>query len=137
MILLDTCVISEAIKPQPDPRVIAWLEAVDEDALFLSAIAIGELKRGVELLREGAKKDALRTWFEELQVRFAGRILDLDAGTMLVWGDLSAKLKQAGQTLPLMDSLVAACALRNNALLATRNIGDFTVSGALVVNPWD
>lgn len=118
MILLDTCVVSEAIKPQPDPSVLAWLGAVDEEALYLSAVAVGELTRGIELLPDGEKKTALRLWFAELLERFGGRILDLDTGTMQTWGELSARLKTAGEPVPLMDSLVAACAIRNNALRA-------------------
>jgi len=136
VILLDTCVISEAIKPIPDTRVLAWLDAVSEDALYLSVIALGELYRGIELLTEGAKRDALRLWFEELQERFAGRILDLDTGTLLVWGELSARLKKSGEAVPLMDSLVASCAIRNNALLATRNTKDYERAGVHLIDPW-
>lgn len=137
MILLDTCVVSEAIKPSPEPRVLEWLDAVEEDALYLSAISVGELKRGVELLPEGSKKDALRLWSEELLARFQDRILALDSGTMLAWGELRARLKGEGATIPLMDSLVAASALRNNALLATRNVKDFERAGVHTTNPWE
>lgn len=136
MILLDTCVVSEAIKPKPDPRVLAWLGGISEEALYLSSVVVGELKRGIELLEEGNKKDALRVWVEELLGRFEGRILDIDAGTMLAWGELNARLRSGGLTMPLMDSLVAACALRNNALLATRNLRDYEASGVPLTNPW-
>jgi len=136
VILLDTCVVSEAIKPNPEPKVLAWLDAVDEDALSLSVVAVGELKRGIELLTEGEKKSDLGLWFAELMERFRGRILDLDAGTMLVWGELSARLKKSGRTMPVMNSLVAACALRHNALLVTRNTGDYEASGVSLSDPW-
>lgn len=136
MILLDTCVISEAIKPKPDPKVLAWLDAVDEDALYLSVVAVGELKRDIELLPESEKKNALRLWFEELLERFGERILDLDTGTLLTWGALSARLKNEGRTMPLRDSMVASCAIRNNALLATRNTRDYEASGVPMADPW-
>lgn len=136
MIILDTCVVSEAIKPTPDLRVMEWLDTVDEDALFLSSITLGELRRGIELLPDGEKRNSLRVWFEELRERFADRILDLDAGTMLIWGDLSARLKKEGAPAPMMDALTAACALRNNALLATRNMRDYERTGVALFDPW-
>ncbi len=137
MILLDSCVVSEAIKPEPDARVLLWLDTVDEDALCISSIALGELYRGIELLPESGKRDALRIWFEELRERFSDRVLDLDADTMLVWGGLSARLKKEGAPAPIMATLTAACALRNNMLLATRNVKDFARTGAQLTNPWE
>jgi predicted nucleic acid-binding protein len=137
MILLDTCVVSEALRPRPDQRVMAWLDTVEEDALCLSVLVLGELRRGIELLETGAKQDRLRLWFEELRERFAGRILDLDAGTLVLWGDVGAKAKKAGHPLPVIDSLMAACALHHNALLATRNTMDYDGTGLALFNPWE
>jgi len=136
VILLDTCVISEAIKSEPESRVLDWLDTIDEDALYLSVIVLGELHRGIELLDESGKKSALRVWFEQLRERFADRILDIDAGTMLIWGELSARLKKEGAPTAIMDSLTAACAIRHNALLATRNTKDFERTGVHLTNPW-
>lgn len=136
MILLDTCVLSEAIKPAPDGRVLSWLAEADEEGLFVSVIALGELYRGIGLLEAGAKKDSLSLWFESLRERFSRRTVAIDVGVMLTWGDMSARLKKAGTPVPLMASLIAATAIRNNALLATRNTADYAATGAQTWNPW-
>jgi len=137
VILLDTCVISEALRPQPDPAVIAWMETIDEEALCLNVLVIGELRKGIEMLEAGAKQDRLRLWFEALQERFSGRILDLDSGTLVLWGDMCAKAKKAGHPVPVIDSLMAASALRHNALLVTRNTQDYHTTGIALFNPWE
>jgi predicted nucleic acid-binding protein len=116
---------------------MAWLDTVDEDALCLSILAIGELRKGIEMLETGAKQDKLRLWFEALQERFSGRILDLDAGTLILWGDTCAKAKKAGHPLPVVDSLMAASAMHHNALLASRNTQDYKTTGIALFNPWE
>ncbi len=136
MILLDTCIISETIKPEPNQRVLTWLDTVEEEALYLSVISLGELYRGIELLPEGEKQTALFIWFEELRERFTGRILDIDGETMITWARLSAGLKKSGEPMPLMDSLISACALRYGALLATRNTRDYKRTGMPLFDPW-
>ena len=110
--LLDTCVISELVARQPDPAVVQWVDSVDEDKLFLSAITIGEIKRGIEKLANSTRKSALQEWLEDdLLVRFRDKILPVDTAVMLVWGQLAADLEQshlAGQAVDQTPRLIGA-----------------------------
>lgn len=135
--LLDTCVLSEFTRHQPDPKVIGWLDQVDEECLFLSAITIGEIQRGVERLVESNRKTQLQLWMNEgLLRRFSPRILPLDTPAMLMWGSMTARMEISGRPMPVMDSLIAATALANHLALVTRNSADFLDCGVQVINPW-
>lgn len=136
--LLDTCVISELVARQPNPHVVAWVDSVEETRLYLSVIAIGEIRRGIAKLPDSVRKEQLNRWLEEdLLVRFAGRIVPIDVGVMLTWGDLVARLERRGRVLPAIDSLVAAVALHGGFALVTRNVRDFEGTGIDIVNPWE
>ena len=137
MILLDTCVISEVLRPNPSPNVIAWLDSVPEEQVHLPTIVLGELEKGVELLPDGAKRTALRVWIEQLRQRFQERIVSFDEETAVRWGDLAAEAQTSGHPLPVIDALIAATALQHAALLATRNVVDFRNTGVEIVNPWE
>lgn len=135
--LLDTCLICELVAGQPDPSVVQWVDGEDEERLFLSAITIGEIKKGVEKLPDSRRKSALAEWLEEdLLIRFQDRILPIDARVMLVWGELAADLDKQGKRMPAIDSLMAAMALQGGLHLVTRNEDDFAHSGVTVVNLW-
>jgi predicted nucleic acid-binding protein len=135
--LLDTCVISELVAKEPNPSVVGWIDSIDEDKLFLSAITIGEIKRGIEKLADSTRKSVLREWLEDdLLIRFRGKILPIDTAVMLVWGQLAAELHKQGKRMPAIDSLIAATCLQRRLELATRNEGDFAHSGVTVINPW-
>jgi tRNA(fMet)-specific endonuclease VapC len=135
--LLDTCVISELVARQPDHGVVRWVDSIDEERLFLSAISIGEIKKGVEKLPDSRRKSALAEWLEDdLLIRFKDKILPIDTHVMLVWGELTADLENQGRSMPAMDSLIAAIALRGRLNLVTRNEDDFAYSGVAVINPW-
>ena len=135
--LLDTCVISELAAREPYHRVQEWVDQVAEERLLLSVITLGEIKRGIAKLPESQRRRDLDRWLEEgLLVRFQGRILVIDTGVMLTWGELVARQEKAGRPLPAMDSLVAAIALRHQVALVTRNERDFLGTGVEVVNPW-
>jgi len=135
--LLDTCVISELVANRPNPAVVRWVDNVDEDRLFLSAITIGEIKRGIEKLDDSRRKRILQEWLEaDLLIRFQNKILPLDTEVMLVWGQLVAALEKQGRRMPAIDSLIAATCLQRRLDLVTRNEGDFAYSGVIVVNPW-
>lgn len=102
--ILDTCVISELVAQRPNPNVLDWVDAVDEQQLFLSAITIGEIVRGVERLPESSRKQRLRTWLDtDLVERFGSQILALDTGVMRRWGILVAEMERSGTNRPLMD----------------------------------
>ena len=135
--LLDTCVVSELVARQPDPRVVQWVDSVDEERLFLSSITIGEIKKGIEKLVDSDRGVVLAEWLEdELLVRFRDKVLPIDAAVMLVWGELVADLEKQGKPMPAIDSLLAAAALQGKLTLVTRNEGDFAYCGVAVVNPW-
>ena len=136
MILLDTCVISEAIRPNPSDVVLDWLDGVPELNVYLPALVVGELQKGVELLPKGSKRTALRVWLEQMTERFSGRILSFDEETAKTWGSLTARMERSGRKLPAVDSMLAAVALHHSALLATRNITDYRDTGVEVINPW-
>ncbi|MCL7454411.1 MAG: type II toxin-antitoxin system VapC family toxin [Anaerolineae bacterium] len=136
--LLDTCVISELVAKQPNPRVVRWVDSIDEDKLFLSAITIGEIKRGIEKLADSSRRSALAEWLEgDLLIRFTDRILPIDIPVVLVWGQLTAELEKQGRRMPAIDSLIAATCLQGGLDLVTRNESDFAHSGVTIINPWE
>jgi len=136
--LLDTCVLSEFTRRKPEEKVIRWVDMIEEEKLFLSAITIGEIQRGIERLPASHRKTDLRVWMNNgLVDRFGQRILFLDTKTMLIWGALTARMEVAGQPMSVMDSMIAASAFQNNLILVTRNVSDLAACGVQVINPWD
>jgi toxin FitB len=135
--LLDTCLISELVKKEPNPSVVSWLDEQDEQTLFLSVLNLGELQKGISKLPDGTKKDELQAWVSlDLVERFTGRILDVDLETALCWGRLQGEAEQTGEKLPVMDSLIAATATAHGLVVVTRNIRDMDRCGVRVCNPW-
>jgi toxin FitB len=136
--LLDTCVVSELIAKQPNPKVLDWLNTQPNQDLYLSVITIGELVKGISKLPDSKRKTSLQDWFDDdLLVRFAARILPLDLDTLVLWGKLIGKLEPQGRILPLMDSLIVAIALQGAFTLVTRNEKDFTGTELTLFNPWN
>ena len=136
MILLDTCVVSEMRKTEANPRVVAWFAAQPEDALYLCAITVGEIERGIHLLDDGRRRLALTTWLDALIERFDGRILPVDTAAARRWGAVSAVCVKRGRPRPPVDAMIAAVALEHGATLATRNVHDFLDTDARLVDPW-
>jgi len=131
--LLDTCVVSEATKERPDPRVQSWVNSTAADLLFFSAITFGELKFGVERLPNGAKRDRLHVWLEELiHDTPVARIISIDRDIALIW----AGLRIRDPNTKLEDAQIAATALAHGLTLVTRNVRDFRFAGLAVFNPW-
>jgi len=137
MMLLDTCVVSELARPAPDPRILAWLDSVNDDALRLSVVTLGEIKKGADLLEDGPRKVRVEAWLDELRATFADRILPVDEAVATRWGEISAASRRAGRARPPIDSLLAATAVCHQLQLATRNVADFESTGAVIVNPWE
>lgn len=136
-VLLDTNVLSEVRRPAPDPKVLGWLDAIDEDRAFISVASIAELKRGIALMDACRRREALAAWLtEDLPARFAGRILPIDPAIAERWGDLMAQARQSGFALSVMDGFFAATALARELVLATRNTKDFAPLGVPLFNPW-
>lgn len=135
--LLDTCLISELVKKEPNAAVVTWLDEQDEQGLFLSVLTLGELQKGISKLSGSTRKDELQAWVEhDLAERFAGRILDLDQETALAWGTLQGDAERKGEKLPVMDSLIAATATAHGLIVVTRNVKDIERCRAKVFNPW-
>jgi predicted nucleic acid-binding protein len=135
--LLDTCLISELVKKEPNAAVLTWLDEQDEQTLFLSVLTTGELQKGVSRLPSGVRKDDLQGWIEhDLSERFRERILDLDLETSLAWGRLQGEAELKGEKLPVMDSLIAATAIVHGMAVVTRNVKDMERCRARVFNPW-
>jgi hypothetical protein len=136
--LLDTNVLSEAQRPTPSARALAWLDAIDEDRAFLSVASIAELRRGVALLDEGRRRSALAAWLaNDLPARFGGRILPIDQEIAERWGDLMAVSRNTGIALSAMDGFFAATALARDLTLVTRNGKDFAPFGVSLLDPWE
>lgn len=132
--LLDTDVISELTRPRPHPGVLAWVEALPVTSSHLSVLTVGEIRSGVERLRDRARRERLRRWLEhELPAWFGGRLLPVSAEIADRWGRLVAEV---GRPVPVIDSLLAATALQHDLRLVTRNRVDFRFPGLEVVDPW-
>jgi toxin FitB len=133
--LLDTNVVSELVRPKPDARVLGWFREVPEAALHLSVLTLGELRSGVDQLKQRARHERLRVWLErDLPDRFEERLLPVTAAVADRWGRLVA---EAGRPLAAVDSLLAATALTHGLRMVTRNVKDFHFGGLEVVSPWE
>jgi len=124
--LLDTNCRSEVVRLKPEPRVMAWIEAAEEGLLYLSVLTLGEIRKGLAALPQGKRRSRLETWLEvELQARFSGRILSIDAAVADRWGLLAAGAKIKGRPLSAIDGLLAATAIQHNLTIVSRNVGEF------------
>lgn len=135
--LLDTNVVSEWVKPQPNPHVVEWLKKVVEDRVFLSVASLAEIRRGVELMPPGKRRDRLAGWLTaDLPARFEGRILDIDRRIAETWGIVMARGKMAGSNVSVWDAFFAATAEVHGLTLVTRNVQDFQKLGIPLMDPW-
>lgn len=139
--LLDTCILSclRKISKYPDPLLEAWVSQHAEHQYSLSVVTIGEIQSGISKCQDNRQKRVLEDWLLGSVVpRFEGRVLSLDSGTMLCWGELVGSHKKRGISLPAMDSLLAASAIHHNLILVTRNSKDFELmDGLKFLNPWE
>ncbi|MGA8865032.1 MAG: type II toxin-antitoxin system VapC family toxin [Gallionella sp.] len=132
--LLDTNVIPELVRPKPAKAVLAWFENIPSEALHISVLTLGEIRKGVEQMPDSVRREKLRLWLEhELLDWFGSRILPVDIPVADRWGRLIA---QMGRPVPSIDSLLAATALHYELRLVTRNQKDFVYPGLEVINPW-
>jgi toxin FitB len=136
--LLDTNIIFELVKRKPEPKVTTWIDSTDENLMYLSVLTLGEIRKGIALVRDAARRIVLEAWLDsDLILRFAERILPIDRAVADRWGRLAAAAATAKSMLPVIDGLLAATALDQNLTLVTRNTKDITVTGVPVFNPWN
>ncbi len=135
-VLLDTCVLSELRRPNGHAGVRRAVDALASDDLFVSVLSIGEITKGIMLLKECRKKRALQAWLLNLERSFADRLLPVDVETGRIWGELTVMAQKQGRTLPATDGLIAATARRHGLHVMTRNVADFDAAGVLLLNPW-
>jgi toxin FitB len=137
MIILDTNVLSELLRPVPEGRVMAWLDGQPRASLFTSAVTQGEILHGIRLLPEGQRRKKL--WEAALAIfveDFSGRVLSFDGDAANHYADIGASRRAAGRPISQFDAVIAAITRSRGANLATRNAKDFDGCGIEVVNPW-
>jgi toxin FitB len=136
--LLDTNVLSEVRRPEPDVGVMRWLHEVDEDRTFISVISMAEIRKGIRLMPKGRRREALALWLaRDLPERFSGRVLPIEERISLQWGDIVADCQKKGIGLSIMDAFLAATAMVHDLRLVTRNMRDFAAIDLETLNPWE
>ena len=138
MIVLDTNVISEVIRPAPGPKVLDWLDEQSPNSIFTTAVTRGEILYGIRLLSDGQRRR--RLWTAALAIfgeDFAGRVLSFDSDAADIYAEIGASRRAAGRPISQFDATIAAITRSHGAKLATRNAKDFDGCGIDVINPWD
>jgi predicted nucleic acid-binding protein len=138
VIVIDTNVVSELMRPAPAQAVLDWFGRQDPSALHLSAVSEAELRRGVAILPEGRRRDALRAAIGAMVAEdFAGRVLPFDGPAAIAFAAIFAERRASGRPIGFPDCQIAATARARGAAIATRNLIDFEGCGVAVLNPWD
>jgi predicted nucleic acid-binding protein len=137
MIVLDTNVLSEALRPVPKPSVLDWLANQPRAALFITTVTCGEILYGIRLLADSKRRrglwDAAKKIFD---ADFADRVLSFDSDAADMYADIAASRRMAGKPISQFDAMIVAMARSRGASLATRNVKDFEDCGVDVINPW-
>lgn len=137
MILLDTNVVSEPLRLNADPTVVAWIDGQVLETLYLSTISVAELRYGIASLPDGKRKDGLRTSLDERVLPlFGSRILPFDIEAADAYGVLRARTRAAGKNIATADGYIAAIAAARGLIVATRDTQPFKAAGVRVINPW-
>jgi predicted nucleic acid-binding protein len=135
--LLDTNVISELVRPRPDPHVTEWIDDTDEGLLYLSVLTLGEIRKGIMRLPDPRRRAELERWLDSsVALRFSRRILHIDLAVGDRWGRLSAEAAVRRAPLPVIDALLAATALQHHMTLVTRNTKDLARTNVPLFHPW-
>lgn len=138
MILLDTNVVSEPLRQHPSDHVVEWIDAQPLETLSLSAITVAELRAGVAMLPAGKRRTALQEGLEKRVLpMFAGRVRPFNVDCTAVWAELMTQSRAAGAAISMADSLIAAIAVSNGFIVATRDTAPFLAAGVDVINPWE
>ncbi|MDP1872167.1 MAG: type II toxin-antitoxin system VapC family toxin [Gallionella sp.] len=136
MYLLDTCVLSELVKANPESAVLAWMAERKEHELFVSAMTIAELYRGIAKLPTSPRKSDLTVWLQQVEAGFDERVMSFTLDTAHVWAQMCANAEAAGKSMAAFDSIIVATAVEHSLCLVTRNIRDFSNVSVELLNPW-
>jgi predicted nucleic acid-binding protein len=134
--LLDTPVLWEVRRPEPNARVLAWLSEQPLTNMYLSVITLGELQEGIAALRDAGEARALQGWLEQLQKSFAGRILDVTPEVAVMWGRLRAEARRQGNAPAAVEVLLVTTAVTHQLTLVTRNVVEHELGSVKVFDPW-
>ena len=136
--MIDNEISEERLRGERIPaNVLRWVEETDESILFISVLTLGEIRKGIDRLRSGARRGRLESWLQvDLRDRFQDRILPIHEAIADRWGAISAIAAAKGKPVPVIDGLLAATALHHNLSLVTRNSADVAGTGVPTVNPW-
>jgi toxin FitB len=134
--LLDTCILAELLKPDPDARIMEWIEKIPSNRLCISVISIGELRRDITLLPDSRHKDAQIAWMATLVEQYADRILPISVAIADNWGLVQIHTAKTGQALNHRDSLIVATAYTHHLIMVTASETDFEAGIIPVLNPW-
>jgi predicted nucleic acid-binding protein len=135
--LLDTNILSELTKPNPEPQVEAFLRQ-SKDRVFVSVFSIGEIRKGIASLPASNRRAVLEDWLDnEIMPWLGDRALPVTLAIAERWGDLAAQLKAKGRPRPVVDAVIAATAFKHDLVLVTRNVRDYEDSGITILNPWE
>ncbi len=136
--LLDTNVVSELAKHGPDPKVLSWIENVDQNLCYLSVLTVGEIRKGITVLTNAKRRVSIEAWLEkDLHAQFEGRILPISEDIADRWGTLTGQVYLKKKLIPVIDGLIAATAIQHNLTLVTRNTKDVEETGVVLFNPWE
>ena len=135
--LLDTCILSETVRPRPDERVLRWFQKTDRTTMYTPAVVIGEIRKGIVRMPQGSRRNLLEGWLERYRVNYVQRIVPFDADVAHSWGTLVGQLQSKGVMLPIIDSQIAATALQHDMTLVTRNVKDMEPTGVRLFNPFE
>lgn len=136
MIVLDTNLVSEAMKPEPHPAVLAWLNNQAAETLYLSSVTLAELLFGIGVLPAGKRKDMFVQALDGLMELFRGRVLSFDADAARHYAGLAVKARLAGRGFPIPDGYIAAIAASHKFIVASRDTAPYEAAGVSVINPW-
>jgi len=137
MIVLDTNIVSEAMKAAPHPAVKTWLDNQAAETLYLSSITLAELLFGIRALPAGRRKEALTAALDGLITLFRGRILSFDIEAARHYAELATAAKSSGRGFPTPDGYIAAIAASRKFIVASRDVGPYQAAGVSVYNPWE
>jgi toxin FitB len=136
MIILDTNVVSELMRPEPAPQVAAWVRSRDRRELRMTSITLAEVRYGIARLPDGRRKQILLDTADDIFRAFSDQVLPVDAASAEHYAVIAATRERAGKPIPGFDALIAAICRSRSAALATRNLADFDGTGVEVIDPW-